>query len=100
MTYKELVSTKQNRQILNIGYMGALVSSKGFHYLAENWSNLLKYCKKHNIILKLDVIGGSNLYEFEESHPLLPCSKKYGDLLQKYLGEEINKSVFSWNLGN
>ncbi len=83
-----------DHETFRVGYMGALVSSKGFHLVAKNWSKISEYCKKNNQKLKLEVIGGSELYEFEESHKTLPCSKVYGDLIQKYLGDKINKSVF------
>ncbi len=91
---KNLFIEKENKKLITIGFMGALVSSKGFHYLAKNWSKVSNYCNQQNIDVRLEVIGGSDLYEFNNSHKILPCSKKYGDLLENYIGEEINKTVF------
>ena len=94
ISIEEIISNKKNSNYLNIGYLGALVTSKGFHHLVKRWSNLSNYFRERNIFLRLDVIGGSNLYEFEESHQNLPCSKKYGDLIESYIGDELDKSVF------
>ncbi len=91
---KTLLIEKENKKLIRIGFMGALVASKGFHLLAKNWSKVSNYCNQKNIDVRLDVIGGSDLYEFKNSHKILPCSKKYGDLLVNYLREEINKTVF------
>ncbi|NDC15069.1 MAG: glycosyltransferase [Synechococcaceae bacterium WB9_2_170] len=40
------------------------------------------------------MIGGSDLYQFDQGHPQLPCDKNYGNFLQSILGKEINHSVY------
>lgn len=40
---------------------------------------------------RLEVIGGSNLYHFDQGHPSLPCDQAYGDLLLSILGNEIGR---------
>lgn len=79
---------------INIGYMSSLIPSKGFHIVANEWLEIKKLCMEKKIIPRLDVIGGSGLYGFEEGHEFLPCSKEYGDLIYKLIGPEIGKTVF------
>ena len=74
--------------------MGSLVPSKGFHQLAKQWPEIADFCLSRNLNPRLEVIGGSNLYGFEESHPRLPTSNKYGNILESILKREINKTVF------
>ena len=73
--------------------MGALVPSKGFDQLAKQWIEIVKFCF-YKIQSRLEVIGGSTLYGFEENHPRLPTSYKYGNKLESFLQTEINKTVF------
>jgi glycosyltransferase involved in cell wall biosynthesis len=79
---------------VKLGYMGGLIPSKGFHLLAEQWEAIKTSLAQRGISARLDVIGGSDLYQFDQGHPQLPCDKNYGDLLQSILGKEINHSVY------
>ncbi|NBO83114.1 MAG: glycosyltransferase [Betaproteobacteria bacterium] len=79
---------------VKLGYMGGLIPSKGFHLLAKQWEAIKTSLAQQGIAARLDVIGGSNLYQFDQGHPQLPCDKNYGDFLQSILGKEINHSVY------
>ena len=86
ISIEELISNKKNSNYLNIGYLGALVTSKGFHHLVKRWSNLSNYFRERNIFLRLDVIGGSNLYEFE-SHTKICLVVKNMEILSNHILE-------------
>jgi len=88
------IKSKQDKRKLRIGYMGALVPSKGFHLIAENWPKILSSLKKIGITPILEVIGGSDLYEFEKGHKFIPCDEEYGDKIYPYIRNEINKTIF------
>ena len=88
------IATAINSNILRIGFMGALVPSKGFHEVARNWKIIQDDMANLGIIAELHVIGGSSLYNFSEEHESLPCDKRYGDLITTMLGDEIGRSVF------
>ena len=80
-------------ELIKIGYMGALIHSKGFHKIAEIWSEIMKDIRNSNINVQLEVIGGSSLYGFNEDHEILPCASNYGDMICSALGNELNTSV-------
>lgn len=85
---------------IRIGYMGALIPSKGFHRLAMQWDAIKKGLESLGMRARLEVIGGSNLYHFDQGHPSLPCDQAYGDLLLSILGNEIGETVhFHGTLG-
>ena len=88
------LQTKQNKNKLRIGYMGALVPSKGFHLIAENWYEIKSSLKKIGLTAILEVIGGSDLYDFEKGHKLIPCEEEYGNKIYPYIKNEINKTIF------
>ena len=88
------LKSKKDKSKLRIGYMGALVPSKGFHLIAENWPKILSSLKKIGITPILEVIGGSDLYEFEKGHKFIPCDEEYGDKIYPYIRNEINKTIF------
>ena len=88
------IKSKQDKRKLRIGYMGALVPSKGFHLIAENWPKISSSLKKIGITPILEVIGGSDLYEFEKGHKFIPCDEEYGDKIYPYIRNEINKTIF------
>ena len=90
----EIIKKNKYNKTFIIGYMGALVPSKGFDQLAKQWLEIVKFCFYKNLNPRLEVIGGSNLYGFEENHPRLPTSYKYGNKLESFLQREINKTVF------
>ena len=86
--------------MLRIGYMGGLIPSKGFHHLALQWETIQKALKSLGMLAKLEVIGGSNLYQFDQGHHILPCDKAYGDRLLSILGNAVGESVhFHGTLG-
>ena len=85
---------KKDKSKLRIGYMGALVPSKGFHLIAENWPEISISLKKIGITAILEVIGGSDLYDFEKGHQFIPCDKEYGNKIYPYISNEINKTIF------
>ena len=84
----------QGNGVIRIGYMGALVPSKGFHLIAKRW-NEISICLK-NIGIKpiLEVIGGADLYDFEKGHEYLPCTNEYGNKIYPYIKDDLNKTVF------
>ena len=86
-------SKKDNTKI-RIGYMGALVPSKGFHLIAENWHEISSSLKKIGKTAILEVIGGSDLYDFEKGHKFIPCDKEYGNKIFPHIRNEINKTIF------
>jgi hypothetical protein len=89
----------QRRQ-LRIGFMGALVPSKGFHQLAQHWPAICTSLRQLGVEPQLEVIGGASLYHFGEGHPRLPCAQAYGDSLERWLGAELGHSVrFHGTLG-
>ena len=83
-----------------VGYMGALVPSKGLHELAEHWQSICAMLRTKGKEPHLDVIGGAGLYAFKEGHPRLPCSQTYGTTLERLFGAELQRSVqFHGTLG-
>lgn len=87
--------------LMRIGYMGGLIPSKGFHLLAEQWGEIRQNLASMGIRTKLEVIGGSNLYQFDQGHSQLPCEQAYGDRLLTILGQEVGRSVqFHGTLGS
>jgi len=89
----------QRRQ-LRIGFMGALVPSKGFHQLAQHWPAICTSLRELGVEPQLEVIGGASLYHFGEGHPRLPCAQDYGNSLERCLGTELGRSVrFHGTLG-
>jgi glycosyltransferase involved in cell wall biosynthesis len=89
----------QRRQ-LRIGFMGALVPSKGFHQVAQHWPAIAASLRQLGVEPQLEVIGGASLYHFGEGHPRLPCAQDYGDSLERWLGAELGRSVrFHGTLG-
>ncbi len=88
------LKTKKSKDFLRIGYMGALVPSKGFHLIAEKWNEILVSLKKIGIQPRLEVIGGSDLYDFQKGHKLIPSSKEYGERIYPNIKNEINKTIF------
>ena len=89
-----------NKKEIKIGYMGALIQSKGFHQIAENWNDIKRDIEKLGYKPKLEVIGGAKLYGFIENHQYLPCDKEYGDKIHSFLKNEIDHSVrFHGTLG-
>jgi glycosyltransferase involved in cell wall biosynthesis len=89
----------QRRQ-LRIGFMGALVPSKGFHQLAQHWPAICASLRQLGVEPQLEVIGGASLYHFGEGHPRLPCAQDYGDSLERWLDAELGHSVrFHGTLG-
>ena len=88
------------RRQLRIGFMGALVPSKGFHQLAQHWPAIAASLRQLGVEPQLEVIGGASLYHFGEGHPRLPCAQGYGNSLERWLGEELGRSVrFHGTLG-
>ena len=88
------------RRQLRIGFMGALVPSKGFHQLAQHWPAIAASLRQLGVEPQLEVIGGASLYHFGEGHPRLPCAQDYGDSLERWLGAELGQSVrFHGTLG-
>ena len=85
---------KQDKNKIRIGYMGALVPSKGFHLIAENWHEITSSLKKIGKIAILEVIGGSDLYDFDKGHKFIPCDKEYGNKIYPHIKNEINKTIF------
>jgi len=95
------VARKRSVNTLRIGYMGGLIPSKGFHQLAEQWTTIKQALRHVGFEAKLEVIGGSSLYKFNQGHSYLPCDKAYGDRLLSLLGDEVEKSVhFHGTLGS
>ena len=88
------LQTKQSKSKLRIGYMGALVPSKGFHLIAENWNVIKSSLKKIGLTAILEVIGGSDLYDFEKGHEFIPCGEEYGNKIYPHIKNEINKTIF------
>ncbi len=88
------LQSKKDKTKLRIGYMGALVPSKGFHLIAENWNLISSSLKDIGFTPILEVIGGSDLYDFEKGHKFIPCDKEYGNKIYPYIKNEINKTIF------
>ena len=42
----------------------------------------------------MEVIGGSDLYDFEKGHEFIPCDKEYGNKIYPHIRNEINKTIF------
>jgi len=83
-----------------VGYMGALVPSKGLHELAEHWPSTCARLRAQGKEPRLEMIGGAGLYGFQEGHPRLPCSESYGNTLERLFGAELQRSVqFHGSLG-
>ncbi|MDC3047518.1 glycosyltransferase [Prochlorococcus sp. AH-736-A21] len=85
---------KKDKNKIRIGYMGALVPSKGFHLIAENWDEISLSLNKIGKTAILEVIGGSDLYDFEKGHEFIPCDKEYGNKIYPHIRNEINKTIF------
>ncbi|KGG02878.1 CpsL [Prochlorococcus marinus str. MIT 9321] len=79
---------------ITFGYMGALVPSKGFHQIARYWRDILDLCYARDLQPRLEVIGGTNLYGFDENHSKIPTTLEYGNLIEKMIGKEIDSTVF------
>ena len=95
------VAEQRSVNTLRIGYMGGLIPSKGFHQLAEQWATIKQALHHIGFEAKLEVIGGSSLYKFNQGHSYLPCDEAYGDRLLSILGDEVEKSVhFHGTLGS
>jgi len=93
-------TSEQDSSKWRLGFMGALVPSKGFHELAEQWPSICTRLRSRGLDPQMEVIGGARLYAFNEEHPRLPCSEPYGNRLETLLGEELNHSVcFHGTLG-
>ena len=88
------LKSREDRSKIRIGYMGALVPSKGFHLIAENWHEISSSLKKIGKTAILEVIGGSDLYDFEKNHEFIPCDKEYGNKIYPHIRNEINKTIF------
>lgn len=86
-------SHQRQHGLLRIGYMGGLIPSKGFHLLAQQWSAIQQALEALSLNARLEVIGGSNLYHFDQSHRQLPCDRAYGERLSAILGDQIGRSV-------
>lgn len=83
-----------------VGFMGALVPSKGLHELAQQWPRICALLRSQGQEPRLEVIGGAGLYAFNEGHPRLPCSDSYGNTLERLFGAELHRSVqFHGTLG-
>ena len=74
--------------IVEMGYMGALIPSKGFHTILEQWDGIRSCLASLNKQPKLHVIGGSTLYSYNQSHPDLPCEREYGTYLKKLMADK------------
>lgn len=86
---------------LRVGYMGALIPSKGLHELAQQWPAIRQALTARGLDGRLEVIGGASLYNFRQGHPQLPCDRAYGDRLTALLGAELERSVtFHGTLGD
>ena len=86
--------------VWRVGFMGALVPSKGLHELAEHWPSICALLRSKGRDPRLEVIGGAGLYAFKEGHPRLPCSESYGNTLERLFGAELQRSVqFHGTLG-
>ena len=85
---------KQENGVIRIGYMGALVPSKGFHLIAKKWNEISLSLKNIGIKPILEVIGGADLYDFQKGHEYLPCANEYGKKIYPYIKDDINKTVF------
>lgn len=93
-------TSEEDRSKWRLGFMGALVPSKGFHELAEQWPSICTHLRSRGLDPLMEVIGGARLYTFDEGHPRLPCSESYGNRLESLLGQELNRSVrFHGTLG-
>ena len=84
----------KKKTTLRVGYMGALIYSKGFHLLAKEWGNIKRIFKQKNIKVELHVIGGSSLYGLSEDHQILPCGRAYGELITQLLEGDISNIFF------
>ena len=71
--------------------MGALVPSKGFHLIAENWNNISSSLKKIGLTAILEVIGGSDLYDFDKGHKFIPCDEEYGNKIYPHIKMRLIK---------
>jgi len=82
---------------INIGYMGALIPSKGFHTILEQWNEIRGAVEARGKQMRLHVIGGSTLYSYQQSHPELPCEIEYGTRIQKMIdSQKIGKDIISF----
>ena len=85
---------KQENGVIRIGYMGALIPSKGFHLIAKRWNEISLSLKNIGKKPILEVIGGADLYDFEKGHEYLPCTNEYGNKIYPHIKDDLNKTVF------
>jgi glycosyltransferase involved in cell wall biosynthesis len=81
-----------------IVHLGALLPLKGFHDFARMWPDLRDRIPD----VQLDVIGGSETYGREVTHPEIPTDGAFGDRILRHIPlEDIRSSrvVFHGNLG-
>jgi hypothetical protein len=72
-----------------VGHVSSLHPSKGFHDVLTAWMGYLAIGGKGT----LEVLGGQSLYGLEESHPVLPVSKHYGEKLLAIMGGRVHETV-------
>lgn len=78
-------ASRGDQAVLRVGYMGALIPSKGFHCILEQWPAIKHVAMERGRSLQMHVIGGSTLYSYQQSHPRLPCERLYGDRLEQLM---------------
>jgi glycosyltransferase involved in cell wall biosynthesis len=81
-----------------IVHLGALLPLKGFHDLARMWPDLRDRIPD----VQLDVIGGSETYGREVTHPDIPTGLEFGDRILRHIPLKDVRSgrvVFHGNLG-
>ncbi len=78
-----------NPEKFSIGFVGALHPGKGFHYIARNWQSVVQ--KVPNVTL--EVVGAASLYGRVDSHPTLPTTLEYGEVLLKELGSDWENTI-------
>jgi glycosyltransferase involved in cell wall biosynthesis len=69
---------------LRIVHVGALLPLKGFEDLARIWADIRRVVPDAS----LDVIGGADLYNSVNDHPLLPTTRAFGDRILQHLPKE------------
>jgi glycosyltransferase involved in cell wall biosynthesis len=79
--------SSDSKSSVDIGYMGALIPSKGLHLVLENWQSIKESVSNQEKRIRLHVIGGSKLYSYQESDSVLPCDADYGTRLKKLMEE-------------
>jgi glycosyltransferase involved in cell wall biosynthesis len=76
-------------------FLGALFKEKGFHLIAKEWKKIRSIFPNS----VMDVIGGSQTYGSPASHPFLPTSYDYGEMIMDALGQDTSGITFHGNLG-